>query len=310
MIIFSVDYEFSGDGSGDFFHDLCAKTDILLKVLQDVSLKANFFIEVEEIVALKRSGLHGIYTQVLKQIEAMFEQGHGLHLHIHPQFSEARYINGSWKVDMTKTSFQKEILDHVDAAELFSTSMLKWYNIIEDAGLPRIAPRAFRAGGYNVNNLDQCAKILSVHGIKVESSVLPGVKSKNSYTNIDHRGYSTEPWRINNDITEFPITTLRQRYLERMTNFKYLYDKLINKNVSHATKSVKPNSKGFINLIMSKEISPVDFVLSSRKTLRTAKQIFTETGYLHMIGHNKSVYSKKKLIENLRIFAEYNGELL
>lgn len=309
MLYFSIDYEFSGDGSGNFSNDLIHKTSILLDALKKNTIQANFFIEVEEIISLKSNGLYGLYKQVCNQIREI-NQCHSLSLHSHPQFKDALFFNGLWQVDLSKTSLDQELLSTANNQCYIESLIDKWNEIMFDSKLNDLKPRAFRAGGYNINNIESLAIKLAAQNINIESSVLPGVEMKNAYTSIDHSMFSKFPFLISNQVKEFPVSTSKQRHISKIYDFNYIFDKVINKNISYSNKvNFKKNNRSMFYKFIKSEIKPIDFILSSRHDLLQARKMLYNDGYLHMIGHNKSIYSKNALLKNLDIFSKLRTEV-
>ena len=91
MFALTIDYEIAGDGNGSFYNDVILPTYRLLMLLKKYNYKATFFIEVEEIIALKRNRFNGLYKNITKQLKEIHSSGHEFGLHIHPQFSGAKY---------------------------------------------------------------------------------------------------------------------------------------------------------------------------------------------------------------------------
>ena len=96
-IIFTLDYELYGNGSGDVFRHIIEPTEKILDIARKYNAKFTIFFEVIEYWKLKeewRKGNRMGYNRnpieaMEQQLKQAFMQGHDIQLHLHPQWIDA-----------------------------------------------------------------------------------------------------------------------------------------------------------------------------------------------------------------------------
>ena len=103
----TLDYELMGNGSGDIYELMIEPTDNFLKICDEYNIKSTIFFEVVEYWKIKEAFNKGILhnyktdptLEIEKQLQNAVKKGHDIQLHIHPQWLNAKFINGKWVVD-------------------------------------------------------------------------------------------------------------------------------------------------------------------------------------------------------------------
>ena len=96
-LLFTLDYELYGNGSGDVFKHIIEPTDKILGIVEKYNAKLTIFFEVIEYWKLKEeweSGNRMGYDRnpieaMERQLKRAFEYGHDIQLHLHPQWVDA-----------------------------------------------------------------------------------------------------------------------------------------------------------------------------------------------------------------------------
>src|SRR6476646_8210316 len=102
--ILTVDYEIYGDGHGSL-KDLVYEPARRLKSLFDeAGAKLVIFVEAAELEKIDALGCDPAINDVKRQIREFHRDGHEIALHIHPQWCNARYQDGAWKLDYDEYS--------------------------------------------------------------------------------------------------------------------------------------------------------------------------------------------------------------
>ena len=193
--IITIDYELFGSGKGCVFKHLIDPTYKMLKAFDKLGTKATFFIEILEVEKL--IGLKELYPEesneylgavaIENQIAELIKQGHDIQLHLHPQWYNAEYINGQWKLNHQWWSFsdlpERSTKGSPGKYELLALGKEMLEKRVRDVD-PNYNCSAFRAGGYNVGNSYESVNALLDNNIYCDSSVCPGFFS-NSLSNYD-----------------------------------------------------------------------------------------------------------------------------
>lgn len=107
-LLFTLDYELYGNGSGDVFKHIIEPTDKILGIVEKYNAKLTIFFEVIEYWKLKEeweSGNRMGYDRnpieaMERQLKRAFEYGHDIQLHLHPQWVDAFWTENGWKVNL------------------------------------------------------------------------------------------------------------------------------------------------------------------------------------------------------------------
>lgn len=304
-LILTFDYELFGSGQGDVFKHLVKPTNYILDTLDELEIKATFFIEYLEILAifeLAKSGNAKAEADALlirSQLERMIKDGHDLQLHIHPQWykainnSDQWILNFSWwrfsslPFNTTKNGTPGQ-LDLLKEGRLFLEKLVRPF-------IPEYQCHIFRAGGYNFGFDKQSITALKEAGFDTESSLCPGFFADKALCQYDYTSFSDyAPFDLklsgnSLNIIEYPLLTIKSQLIEKISVAR-LYNKLINGNLKKIN-FVGP--KSFLSPQNSEKLtnSNFDVCLSSFLQINRFfnKAVSAELSELVLIGHAKDL---------------------
>lgn len=196
-LIFTLDYEIYGNGEGNPQDLIFKPTNKLNKLFDQYGWKYVNFVEVAELIKFKEYNSNPELSSIEKQIKSMNIDEHEIALHIHPQWFNAEYKKGKWKLDYSEYNICKLSYDKIKNYLDISVSYLKgicnakYYN-----------PVSFRSGNWLFQPTELVSKVLYELGILVDSSLFKG--GVLSYHGINYKkslnnGYY---WRFSSDVNE------------------------------------------------------------------------------------------------------------
>ncbi len=196
-VIFTLDYEIYGDATGSLRKLVLEPAQSLMRVFKKWDCPLVVFVEVAELERIYQEKSDPDIEAVFNQIRELNSQGHEIALHLHPQWSGAKYQNGRWEVDLSEYNLcslpEERIRDIVSGGIEFLRFIL---------GRSDYIPNSFRAGNWLFQPTQPAARILCEYGIKIDSSVFKDGRFK-SY-GVDYRKASRNGffWRFWEDVAE------------------------------------------------------------------------------------------------------------
>lgn len=199
-LILTFDYELFGNGAGDVFRHMIDPTEKILRLCEQYGIKITIFFEALEYLKLKeewdKGNAMGYSADPVKAIEEQMQRavlnGHDIQLHVHPQWINAKYINGSWLVDDTNWSLgtfsTPEGITIKDVLLLGKRAVEAIVNPV----LPQYKCKILRAGYYNIIPSAEIFTTMRELGLKADSSVYPGGFENSMVQKYDFRGVSPE----------------------------------------------------------------------------------------------------------------------
>lgn len=315
-LIFTLDYELYGNGSGNVFTHIVEPTNKILEIADKYNAKITFFFEVVEYWKLKAEWEKGNYMGYTENpILAMEEQlryahskGHDIQLHIHPQWVDAKWDNGKWTVN--NQHWRLGGYEGVGENSLH-TIIKRGKETIETIIGNGYKCSAIRAGGYNAQPSDKIMDAMKDCGLKADSSIVPGAIESGSLSKYDYSmcrnniGY----WYCKNalekesadttGIIELPIVAFPIVRIQKYLSKDRIKSLLQNRNSAKEAFDAKTGDKsnGIISkfkFFFEKEYQTWDFCLFSKGMHRKfLKQISkqTEREVFVLVGHPKSYTS-------------------
>lgn len=330
--ILTFDYELFGSGRGDVFKHLINPTKYILLILDQLNIKATFFIEQLEIDALIGLKYHyDTSTQEYKnavsieeQLKEIALQGHDMQLHIHPQWHNAIYENKTWKLNFDWWRFSK-LPYHTSGDgipgkyELIRDGKKSLENRIRKTN-PHYQCHSFRAGGYNIGDDKSSIDALINNGMKLDSSICPGffsnsMLSQYDYTTVDsslnfwrsHESLLVSSTEVNKSCLQLPLITLNSSFNEKLSCAR-IFATIKNRRYKRIDYADGLTADSPLNHALLTN-SNFDVCLSSRAQIRKFNrriQIINESRNMFtpitLIGHPKdiSVFSPiKKILKEL-----------
>ena len=319
-LILTLDYELYGNGSGNVFTHIIDPTNALLKVAEQYDVHFTFFFEVIEYWKLKEEwerGNHMGYDYnpakaMEAQMQIAYRKGHDVQLHLHPQWVDAYFENGQWKVnndDWKLGTYNKE--GDFSLIKLLQKGKETLENIIRpvDKNYQCIA---LRAGGYNIQPSFNLVNVMKQVGLFIDSSIYPGGKETGSLSVYDYTNISVEKecWRVDNEletegnstIMEFPIVAFPILRLSKYFSTDRIKSFLQNKKSAKDTFESKTGGKKStlyrkIKFLFDSECQTWDFclfpVFMHKKFLKKVREQNRKIAVL--VGHPKSYVSSNGL---------------
>ena len=259
-IIFSLDYELYGNGSGNIYTHVIEPTERILALAELYNVKLTFFVEIVEFWRIQEEWQKGNTMGYKKnpiediklQLQKAYKQGHDIQLHIHPQWCEAEYNNGYWKVnlkDWRLGGYNKQgefslinLLKNGKATlESWITPIDKEYKCI-----------ALRAGGYNIQPSKDIVTAMKEPGLVIDSSIYPGGKETGILSNYDYSNIDSDKewWQTGielekegkNGIIELPIVAFPIKRWRKFASIERIKSLLKNSRSARDSFKAKTNS--------------------------------------------------------------------
>jgi hypothetical protein len=196
-VIFSLDYEIYGDATGSLRELILEPAELLMKSFEKWHYPLVIFVEVAELKRIYQEKSDADIKAVFNQIRVLNSQGHEIAIHLHPQWSGAKYQNGQWEVDLLEYNLcslpEERIREIVSDGINFLRFIL---------GKSDYVPLSFRAGNWLFQPTQPAARILYEYGIMIDSSVFKGGRFK--VYGVDYRkaGQNGFFWRFWEDVAE------------------------------------------------------------------------------------------------------------
>jgi len=209
--VFSIDYEIYGNGEGSLRELVYEPAERLKAIFEKWNARFVAFIEVAELEMIEANKTDPAIDLVKNQIREFYKGGYELGLHLHPQWHNARYEDGKWRLDYSEYNLCTLPLYRIK--EIVNRSIEHLRKLL---GLTDFVPLAFRAGNWLFQPTRSLAAVLAERGVKVDSSVFKGGlqhKYKLDFRRALHNGYY---WPFKGDVNvpdpqgiliEYPIYT-------------------------------------------------------------------------------------------------------
>ncbi len=214
-ILLTFDVELFFRKSGSARRSILEPVDRLLEIFAQTGTRATFFIDTLYLQKMRdTAGLAGERELLENQIQWMVAGGHRAELHLHPHWLDAEFRNGEW-IFPTYRSYRLQTLPPDRITDL----IVKGANLINGiAGraIPGYRVKAYRAGGWCIQPFQPLADGFRQAGIRIDSSVVPGMTGDNGYHQFDFRAscrnavyrFTTDPLKEdpNGEFLEVSIT--------------------------------------------------------------------------------------------------------
>jgi hypothetical protein len=178
--LFTIDYEIYGNGAGALNELVYEPSRRLKELFQNYNARFVAFVEVAEFEKIEAFGTDPAIDLVTKQIHEFHRDGFEVALHLHPQWSNARYEGGRWYLDLSE--YNLCTLPRTRVAEIVDHSLAYLRHVVDE---PQFTPLSFRAGNWLFQPTETVANVLAEKGIKIDSSVFKGGLQRNH--SLDYR---------------------------------------------------------------------------------------------------------------------------
>jgi hypothetical protein len=227
-IVLSVDYEIFGNGTGDVKQHIIKPMEMMAQLGLTCNCFFTVFVEVEEYINFCKYSdqLQTMYSYnpadlIRQQIKSLVKQGHDIQLHIHPQWYNALFEGGKWKLNHQFASVDDLFVSQKEVTQYIKTRKNVLEEIIHEVD-PSRKIIAYRAGSFCAQPGKKLIKALADNNIRIDSSVVKGMAHESNFSAIDYRSTANNGpfWRISNDVSiddpngllyEFPIFSIMKR---------------------------------------------------------------------------------------------------
>jgi hypothetical protein len=230
-IIFTLDYEIHGNGSGEFENWAYFPTSQMLDILDTYGAKLTIMAEMGHYWAMKRykeSFLRDI-TLFESQLKNAIERGHDVQFHFHPQWIDATYEDGNWQLDFSRKTIERLCHNYNEAYFYLKKGKDDLQNLLTSVN-PDYQCACFRAGFLQMQPSENMIKALEDAGFLSDSSVSKGMKADDNLRLLDfssaHSRY--RPWKASRfeicdydeagKIYEFPILSDCTGLIDKIKN--------------------------------------------------------------------------------------------
>ena len=154
-----------------------------------------FFVEAAEMEKIEEVKSDPAIDKVKNQIRVLYKEGHEIALHLHPQWYRGYYNDGKWELNYSE--YNLCVLPEKRIAEIVDQSVKYLRSVLHDSDY---IPLSFRAGNWLFQPTEKVAKVLSEHGVKIDSSVFKG--GLQYYYKLDYRGAIGNGyfWKFNTNV--------------------------------------------------------------------------------------------------------------
>lgn len=195
--IFTLDYEVYGNGAGSLKELVYEPGETLKGIFRKWNARFVVFVEVAEFEKIDKFKTDPAIRDVKRQISDFHREGFEIALHLHPQWSNARYDNGEWALDYDEYNLCTLSRSRVSQIVDQSLDYLR-----ETVGEPTFTPLSFRAGNWLFQPTETAASVLAEKGIRIDSSVFKGGRQHGNtldYRSAVRNGYF---WAFSRDVNE------------------------------------------------------------------------------------------------------------
>jgi hypothetical protein len=332
QLIFTLDYEIFGDGTGNVNREQIIPTNQLLDIFEQYNAKLTLFFEYGQYLGYEKfASEHNSFEAdnqlIVKQLKDVIERGHDVQFHYHPTWNKAKYENG--EISLDSNLFDISDLDEPEIEEILTSGKSFLEDLLKSINL-EYECNSFRAGAWSMKKPSKVLPILKKCGFKCDSSVAPNAKFSSTYGKFD---YTNSPkdfgsWYIdirsdlltkvslNHDFLELPIYTKKSRLaFTKYFNQHYLKSQKIVSKFYKTKVSEQGMSKiDKIKKIIARNYYMADFNTMMPRTLLDMMngiyQEYKDTDKsipLVLIGHSKSSYFNDELHLFFQQLEKYDG---
>lgn len=320
QLIFTLDYEIFGDGSGSVKREQIIPTNQILDIFEQYRAKLSIFFEYGQYLGYEKFANENsnfkIDNEMIKQqLSQIVKRGHDVQFHYHPTWYSAIYKNNEIQLDTKLFDIsdlkENQIEKIIKSGKEFLENLLKPINNSYECN-------SFRAGAWSMKEPSKVIPILQKCGFKCDSSVAPNAKFDSNYGKFDYTSSSKDfgYWYVNssnNSLTvesdkseflELPIYTKRSSlgFLKYLNQHYLKSNKIISNFYKTKISEVKMSKWKKIQKVLGRNYYMADFNAMSHTILvAMIDDVYNQYKYtdevipLVFIGHSKSSYFNDEL---------------
>lgn len=209
-IVVTVDYEIFGNGEGDVRQHTTGPTERMARLCEKYGAPLTIFFEVEEYLAferhrdaLKKSLGYDPAAEIRQQIIALAKAGHDIQLHLHPQWYQADFRDGKWRLRSEKTTVDSLFETQEETTNYIAERKEAIEKIVAESGRQHTVT-VYRAGAFSAQPGVRLLPALAKNGFVIDSSVVKGLVQNRYPEFLDYRNAPSakEPWRVSREVSE------------------------------------------------------------------------------------------------------------
>lgn len=187
-LAFVDDWELSGNGSGDIEELQFRPMRELVKIYNAHGIRGSFNAEMMQQLTFRKfqqqhTELRTLADRWDEHVRETFRQGHDIQLHIHPQWREASYRDGAWRLsgDWSILNYDPEsALEMIAAGKQYLENLLRAVD-------PGYACVSFRSGAWCIAPSKHMLGLLAGLGIVFDMSIVGGVRYDTKNIKLDYK---------------------------------------------------------------------------------------------------------------------------
>lgn len=187
------DWELSGNGSGDIRQLQFEPMRRLVSIYNRLGIRGSFNAEVMQQITFRHQQARANELKLLADewdeiVRETFRQGHDIQLHVHPQWHNAEYQNGRWKLtaDWSILNYSRD-----DALRMLRQAREYLENLLK--GVDRTYRCvSFRSGAWCIAPSPHMLDLLVELGIVFDMSIVAGVKYDTRNIKLDYTSCEEE----------------------------------------------------------------------------------------------------------------------
>jgi hypothetical protein len=188
QLVLSDDWELRGDGSGNMRAIQFATLRRLCEVYERHGLRGSFNAEVfQQIVHRRLQAKHPELGELADEWEEAvrdaYRSGHDIQLHLHPQWSDASYADGRWRLG---ASWSLAEYPRAAVEEMLGAAKAELESVLRPVD-PSYRCVAFRAGSWCIAPSDHALEVLAGLGIAFDMSIVDGAYYDSAEVKLDYR---------------------------------------------------------------------------------------------------------------------------
>src|SRR6185295_18311070 len=181
------DWELSGNGSGDIRQLQFEPLRRLVAIYDRLGIHGSFNAEVMQQITFRQH--QDLYKEIKvladewdETVRETLRQGHDVQLHIHPQWQNAEYQDGRWKLtaDWSILNYSRE-----EALQMLQRGKEYLENLLKDVD-PNYRCASFRSGAWCIAPSPHMLDLLVQCGIVFDMSIVGGVRYETRNINLDY----------------------------------------------------------------------------------------------------------------------------
>lgn len=187
-LAFVDDWELSGNGSGDVEELQFRPMRELVKIYNAHGIRGSFNAEMMQQLTFRKFEEQHPELRTLadawdEHVRETFKQGHDIQLHIHPQWREAVYEDGAWRLtgDWSILNYDPEsALEMIAAGKQYLETLLRPVDLT-------YACVSFRSGAWCIAPSRHMLGLLAQLGIVFDTSIVGGVRYDTRNVKLDYK---------------------------------------------------------------------------------------------------------------------------